>query len=172
MWVGTRRGRIFVSKNANAADPNAVTYTRIDTAAQPRRYPSGIAVDPTDVNHAIVTFSGYAAYTPGTPGHVFDVHYSPATGTATWTDLTNDLGDQPILDAAYDAATGDVYVSTDYGVDRLPAGTSSWIPAADGLPPVAVYGLTLVNGGKTGRLLYAATHGRGVYRLELPKLKK
>lgn len=172
MWVGTRRGRIFVSKNSSAA-PASVTYTRIDTPAQPRRYPSGIGVDPSDPNHAIITFSGYGAYTPTTPGHVFDVHYNPVAGTATWTDITGDLGDQPILDGAYDAATGDIYVSTDFGVNRLAKGTSTWIPAADGLPPVAVYGLTLTPGGKknTDRVLYAATHGRGAYRILLPKAK-
>ena len=104
---------------------------------------------------------------------MFDVHYNPVAGTATWNDITGDLGDQPILDAAYDAATGDIYVSTDFGVNRLAAGTSSWITAADSLPPVAVYGLTLTPGGKktTDRVLYAATHGRGAYRIQLPKAK-
>ncbi|HEX6699862.1 MAG TPA: hypothetical protein VF101_03950 [Gaiellaceae bacterium] len=171
MWVGTRRGRIFVSQNASAANPLDVTYTRIDTPAQPRRYPSGISVDPTDPNHAVISFSGYNAYTPTTPGHVFDVHFNPGAGTASWTDISYDLGDQPVLDVAFDKATGDVYASTDFGVDRLADGTTTWIPAADGMPPVAVYDLTLVGGGKTDRLLYAGTHGRGVYRLELPKGK-
>ena len=172
MWVGTRRGRIFISKNASASNPADVTYTRIDTDAQPRRYPSGISVDPTNPNHAVISFSGYSAYTPTTPGHVFDVLYNPAAGTATWTDLTGDLGDQPVTDVAFDAATGDIYASTDFGVDRRPAGVSSWIPAADKLPPVAVYALTLVPGTKQGsRLLYAATHGRGAFRLDLPKSK-
>ena len=173
MWVGTRRGRIFVSQNASASNPADVTYTRIDTPAQPRRYPSGISVDTTDPNHAIVSFSGYDAYTPTTPGHVFDVHFNPGTGTATWTDISHDLGDQPVLDVALDAATDDIYASTDFGVDRLAAGTTTWIPAADGLPPVAVYDLTLTPGGKktTDRVLYAATHGRGAYRIQLPKVK-
>jgi hypothetical protein len=172
MWVGTRRGRIFVSRNASASNPADVTYTRIDTDAQPRRYPSGISVDPTDPNHAFVTFSGYDAYTPTTPGHVFEVRYDPSAGTAAWTDISHDLGDQPVLDVEYDAATGDVYVATDFGVDRLAKGTSTWITAADKLPPVAVYDLMLVPGAKAGeRILYAGTHGRGGYRLELPKAK-
>ena len=146
----------------------AVTYTRLDTPAQPRRYPSGIAVDPNDPNHAFVSFSGYDAYTPATPGHVFEVRANPATGTATWTNLSHDLGDQPITDIAYDARTGDLYASTDFGVSRLVKGTTSWVPAADGLPPVAVYQLVLVDNG-SDRLLYAATHGRGAWRIELPR---
>ena len=168
MWVGTRRGRLFVSRNADAEPASAVSYARLDTPAQPRRYPSGIAVDPNDPNHAFVSFSGYDAYTPATPGHVFEVRANPTTGTATWTNLSHDLGDQPITDVAYDARTGDLYASTDFGVSRLVKGTSSWVPAADGLPPVAVYQLVLVDNG-SDRLLYAATHGRGAWRIELPR---
>jgi hypothetical protein len=168
MWVGTRRGRLFISRNADAEPASAVTYTRLDTAAEPRRYPSGIAVDPNDPNRAFVSFSGYDAYTPATPGHVFEVRANPATGTATWTNLSHDLGDQPITDIAYDARTGDLYASTDFGVSRLVAGMSSWVTAADGLPPVAVYQLQLVDNGRD-RLLYAATHGRGAWRIDLPR---
>ena len=60
----------------------------------------------------------------------------PATGTATWTDISYDIGDQPVNDAVLDTATGDVYISTDFGVYRLVSGTQTWIPAADGLPTV------------------------------------
>ena len=59
-------------------------------------------------------------------------------------------------------------MSTDFAVLRLKKNASSWVPAADGLPTVAVYGLTLTNGRKgTDRVIYAATHGRGAYRLVL-----
>ena len=53
-------------------------------------------------------------------------------------------------------------VSTDFGV--LTLDRSQWEPAARGLPPVAVYGLTI---DSPGRVLYAATHGRGAYQLRL-----
>jgi len=48
----------------------------------------------------------------------------------------------------------------------LPAGATSWKPAAGSLPPVAVYGLTL---DSNARVLYAATHGRGAWKLDLSK---
>ena len=105
--------------------------------------------------------------TPSAPGHVFDVTYNPLTGHATWTDISYDLGDQPIADAVFDDATGDVYVSTDFGVWRLADGSTSWTDTADGLPLVQVPGLTLVDGHGKTRYLYAATHGRGAYRLTL-----
>jgi hypothetical protein len=170
LWVGTRIGRIYVSQNADTANPADVTYTRIDTADTPTRYPSGISVDPTNPNHAIITFSGYNAYAAaaGTaPGHVFDVVYDPGSGTATWTNIDHNLGDQPILDVAYDQTTGSIYVSTDWGVDRLAPGASSWEIAGKKLPPVAVYGLTLAKLPSGERVLYAVTHGRGAYRILL-----
>ena len=168
LWVGTGGGRVLISRNATAADPATVTFTRIDTASQPNRVVSSIYADPTDANHAIVTFNGYDVSTPTTPGHVFDVVVDPATGTATWNDISYDIGDQPVTDAVLDTATGDVYISTDFSVDRLVSGTQTWIPAADGLPTVQVSGLTLGAGKKDGeRLLYAATHGRSAYRLQL-----
>jgi hypothetical protein len=169
MWAGTGAGRILVSQNSTAADPASVTFTRIDTPAQPGRVVSSIYADPTDANHAVVTFSGYEANTPATPGHVFDVVYDPSTKTATWKDISNNIGDQPVNDAVLDVATGDVYVSTDFSVYRLVAGTQTWIPAADGLPTVTVNGLTLATTTKGDRLLYAATHGRSAYRLTIKK---
>ena len=171
MWVGTRRGRLFISQNIDAAAA-AVTFTRLDTPAQPRRFVSGISVDGNDPLHAVVSFSGFSAYTPGQPGHVFDVKINATTHAVTWTDISNDLGDQPVLDVALDSATGDVYAATDFGVDRLVAGSTSWIPAAGDLPKTAVYALTLVAGKNPGdRLLYAATHGRGAWRTDLPSVK-
>ena len=176
LWAGTRIGRLFVSKNADAS-PSAVDFNRIDTNSTPGRFLSGIAVDPHDPNHAFVSYSGYNVYTPGTPGHVFDVHYDPATGKATFNDISHNLGDQPVTGIAFHpqhavagkggrgASPGDLYVATDFGVSRLPAGATEWEDAAPGLPAVAVYGLTLSEEADT---LYAATHGRGAYALKLP----
>ena len=163
LWAGTRRGRLFVSTNANAADSTAVTFTRIDTASQPRRFISGVAVDPNSPLHAFVSFSGYDAYTPTTPGHVFEVTVDAGTLLATWRDLSANIGDQPVTGVAYDAATGRVYAATDFGV-IVRNSSGQWAPAASRLPPVAVYSIAL--DAKSG-LLYAATHGRGVWRLAL-----
>jgi len=169
MWAGTGAGRVLVSQNSTAADPTTVSFTRIDTSVQPGRVVSSIYVDPTNPNHAIVTFSGYESNTPQAPGHVFDVVYDPATKLAAWTNISYGIGDQPVNDAVLDAATGDVFVSTDFGVYRLVSGTQTWIPAADGLPMVTVNGLTLATTNNGDRLLYAATHGRGAYRLTIKK---
>jgi hypothetical protein len=168
LWAGTRRGRVFVASNADNASAAAVTFYRIDTSSQPERFVSGISVDASNPNHAFISYSGYNAYATATgtaTGHIFEVTYNPTTHTATWSgDLANNLGDQPITNIAVDWNTGDAYVSTDFGVFVRLNGNTTWQPAAGSLPPVAVYGLTL---DLNGRVLYAATHGRGAWRLDL-----
>ena len=166
MWAATSPGRVFVSKNAT--DPAAsVTFTRIDddSTAIPTRFPSAIEVDPTDVNHAWVSYAGYNASTPTTPGHLFEVRFNPATGTSTWADRSYDLGDVPLRDMTYDPLLGDIYASGDWGILRLPGGATSWMDAGSALPQVATYNLSIQ---PDARVLYAGTHGRGVYTLTLP----
>jgi hypothetical protein len=167
MWVGTRIGRLFITTNANAANPSSVSFTRIDSSSTPTRFISSIQVDPANPYHAFVSFSGYNAYATaaGTAtGHVFDVTYNPGTGTATWKDISYDMGDVPVTSVAFDNVTGDLYASSDFGVAVLRAGTTTWVPAAPGLPNVTVYGLAI---SPSARLLYAATHGRSIWVVKL-----
>ncbi|NUT56425.1 MAG: exo-alpha-sialidase, partial [Thermoleophilia bacterium] len=164
VWAATRVGRVWVSTDADAK-PRNVRFWRVDTAATPGRFVSGIVVDPADSNHAWISYSGYGAYTPGTPQHVIEARFDPPRHAATFADRSYDIGDQPITGLARDARTGDLYAATDFGVLRLPAGATAWQQAGTGLPRVAVYGITLA---QNGSVLYAATHGRGAYALNLP----
>jgi hypothetical protein len=121
-----------------------------------------------DPNHAFVSFSGYNAYATATgtaTGHVFEVRYDTTGHTATFTNIDNNLGDEPITGIAYDSKTGDLFVSTDFAVNVLTPSSATWVPAASGLPPVATYGLTF---DSVNRVLYAATHGRSAYSLSVP----
>jgi hypothetical protein len=165
MWAGTRVGRLWVTTEANAANPRNVHFYRIDTPSTPGRFVSGITVDPADADHAWISYSGYGAYTPGATQHVVEARFDPKRHTATFTDRSHDIGDQPITGIARNTANGDLYASTDFGVLRLAAGANQWQKAGNGLPRVAVYGLTLA---QNGNVLYAATHGRGAYALALP----
>ena len=164
LWAATRRGRVFIATNATAEPASSVVFTRIDTSLQPNRFISGIVVDPGDANHAFVSFSGYTAVTPTQPGHIFDVHFHASTGTADWTEISSNLGDQPVTALALDDLTGSLYAATDYGAVVLRRGSAVWVPAAGSLPAVAVYGLTI---DSSARVLYAATHGRGAFKLDL-----
>jgi hypothetical protein len=160
LWAATNAGRLFTSFNADIA-PKHVTFSRIDSASTPARVISGIAIDPVDSRHAYVSYTGYAAYTPTTPGHVFDVSV-PTSGTPTFTDISTDLGDMPITALVLDASTGDLYAGTDFGVVTRRAGTTHWTPVGKGLPYVAIFQLRITPDG----LLYAATHGRGIWTLK------
>jgi hypothetical protein len=164
-WAATTTGRVFISKNVDAEPASSVTWTRLDDdAVTPNRFVSSIHIDPANGNHAWISYSGYNANTPSTPGHVFEVTFDPGTGASTWVDRSYDFGDLPVTDLVRDDVTGDLYASSDFGVLRLAAGTTTWTAAAPGMPSVEVAGLTIVPGD---RILYAASHGLSAWRLNL-----
>jgi hypothetical protein len=168
LWAATSLGRLFITKNSAAEPATSVAFTRLDSLVlnDPNRFISGIYVDASNPNRAWVTYSGYNTTIGSTaPGHVFEVTFNPAGSSATWVDRSYDLADLPVTDVARDDPTGDLYVSTDFGVLRLESGDTSWEVAGDGLPVVETPGLTIVT---SARRLYAATHGMGMWYLTLP----
>jgi len=167
MWAATNTGRLFISRNADAVPASNVTYFRLDSSTTPGRFVSGIVVDPTNPNHAWVSYTGYNLATPATVGHVFEVTVNATTNVATFTNLAVEgaSGDLPINGIARDDNTGDLYVATDFGVLRRDSTSGTWGGAGSGLPIVEVAGLTI---NSQARVLYAATHGRAAWRIRLP----
>jgi hypothetical protein len=178
-----------VTHNAGAADPATVLWHRIDNANSPTRFPSGIYVDPGDTGHAWVTYSGYNAVTPSTPGHVFEVRENGSVpGSGIFTNLNVEAGaaafptptnngDLPVSDVARDDSAQTLYVSTDFGVLRGDNdGTGGWHVTA-GMPRYEVVHLEIQPSSRvptcTGdaapcpRVLYAATHSRGIWKMVL-----
>jgi hypothetical protein len=188
IWASTSAGRLFVTHNGDAADPSTVTWHRVDNASSPTRFPSGIYVDPSDVHHAWVTYSGYNAVTPSTPGHVFDVKENgAAAGSGIFTNLNvesgtsafptpNSDGDLPVSDVVRDDSSSTLYVSTDFGVLRGDNdGTGGW-HVTSGMPRYEVMHLeiqpssrvaTCTPGKKCKPVLYAATHSQGIWQMKL-----
>jgi len=166
-WAATSGGRVFISDNINTATPSAVTYTRVDSSTSgvsPSRFPTSIAIDPNNVHHAWISYSGYDFNTPLTPGHIFSVTWS-GSGLATWVDISNNLPKIPTNQVIFDPFTGDLFACNDFIVLRKPAGQAYWFPAGSGMPFVEVSGLTMA---PNAHILYAATHGRSVWQLFLP----
>jgi hypothetical protein len=164
MWAATSTGRVFIGEDVS--DPNGanVVWIRIDNGGAPARFPSSIQVDPNNPLHAWISYSGYNYFTPGTPGHVFEVTLN---GFFTWNAIDNGtgpMGDLPVSSVVYDNFTGDLYASTDFGVLRLPFGTTTWLLAGTNFPFAEVAGLTI---DVSARTLYAATHGRSIWKLQL-----
>jgi hypothetical protein len=170
VWAATSFGRIFITTNAGATDPATIVWNRIDTSSSvdPPRYPSDIYVDPTNPYHAYISYSGYNANTPTTPGHVFEVSYDAATNTATFTSLDGKgphaLGDLPVGTIQRDEALGTLYVGTDFGVAKRVAPDTGWTPAMPGLPTTTVPYLKI---DQTNRVMYVTTHGFGAWSLKL-----
>jgi hypothetical protein len=191
LWAATSAGRIFVTHTADAADPATVEWHRIDSStagASPRRFPSAIYVDPADTGHAWISYSGYNAVTPTTPGHVFSVlENGAAPGSGTFTNLNVESGtnayptpfsdgDLPVSDVVRDDDNDILYVSTDFGVLRGDNdGTGGWHVTA-GMPRYEVMHLeiqpssrvaTCAIGPGCKRVLYAATHSQGIWSMKL-----
>jgi hypothetical protein len=164
LWAATSFGRLFVSKNADARGAD-VQFVRIDTADMPNRFVTRIVPDRADANVALISYSGFNALTPLTPGHVFRAVYDPQAQRATFTPLDFDLGDMPINTIAFDNVRGDLYAGTDFGPIVLRRGTTSWAIAGVGFPEALMVDLEIV---PERRLLVAATHGLGIFYLNLP----
>ena len=163
LWAATSAGRLFVSKNADAAGPE-VSFARIDTPLVPNRFVTRIVADRTDVNAAFVSYSGFNALTPAAPGHVFRVVFNPSSRLATFTSLDRDLGDLPVNTLAVDDARGDIYAGTDFGVLLLRRGSTAWELAGVGFPEALIVDIEFV---PSERALVAATHGLGIFYLRL-----
>jgi hypothetical protein len=177
LWAATTTGRVFITKNVNATN-TSVSYKRLDNmpsaTADPNRFVSGITVDPSNANHAWISYSSYSTLTPTTPGHIFEVTFDPlanaGAGDATWTSVDGTgataFPDFPATAIARDS-NGDLYAANDWGVLRLVGGIAAngWFVAGNSLPQVEVAGLTIV---PSARKLYAATHGRSAWQLTLP----
>ncbi len=82
------------------------------TSTTPGRFITGIAIDPTDPNHAYVSYTGYNAYTKNSPGHVFEATYKPKKKKAHFTDISYDLGDQPVTGLALYGNNRDLFAAT------------------------------------------------------------
>ena len=195
LWAATGFGRVFVTFNVNAVLPSEVQFCRLDSlaltaastnAVPPPRFVSSIYPDPSNPNRAWLSYDGYSSSTKDQPGHVFEVTFvGPTTSgsacptVAVWRDLhvegaspthSDPAGDIPITDLVRDDFTGDLYASTDFGVLRGKPFAADYVwtesGKADGrLPRVEVPGLTI---DPCSRVLYAATHGRSIWRMFLP----
>jgi photosystem II stability/assembly factor-like uncharacterized protein len=114
-----------------------------------------IAVDPRDARTAIIVQSNFTS-----AGKVFRT----TDGGVTWTNLTFNLPNIPVMAVVLEPGSRDITIGTDLGVFTLPNGAASWTPVVNGLPNIAVY--DLVYDAPRSRLV-AATHGRGMFALDV-----
>jgi len=134
-------------------------FHALAAAGLPNRYVTAIVQDPGDKMHLYVVQSGFARnWIPNAGiGHAFE----STDGGASFTDISGNLPDAPISSAVLDG--GNLIVGTDTGVYEQ-SGPGTWAPLGTGMPTVVIADLTWVPHSNT---LVAATHGRGVFELDL-----
>jgi sugar lactone lactonase YvrE len=136
------------------------TWHQVNTSGLPNRYIAGMAVDPQDPAHAYAVFNGYSRrWIPGGGiGHVFETY----DGGRSWQDISGNLPD--IASDALLLQNGRLALATDLGMYTAREGRgsrTSWSRLGFGLPNASVNDITP---GPDG-YIYAATHGRGIWRL-------
>lgn len=157
VWTGAADGSVQITTNAGAG--SGATFTNLTKVPLPNRYVTDIALDPNNSQRAVITFSGFNTNTPGTPGHVF----LTTNRGQNWFDISGNLPDVPVNSAAINPTNfNTIYIGTDLGVFQTTNGGGSWERLGNGMPRVAVF---MVRYQAATNTLFAATHGRGVYRL-------
>src|SRR5579863_622489 len=158
-WVagGGNPGASFAS---GIATNYGGTWHQLNMAGLPNRYIAGVTVDPTNPAHAYAVFNGYSRrFIPGGgTGHVFET----TNGGQSWTDISGNLPD--IASDALVLSHHHLALATDAGVFTAAEGqgsTTAWSRLGTGLPDASVNDLTDGHDG----YIYAATHGRGVWRI-------
>ncbi len=164
IYVGSDEGEIEVTSNAGTS------WTSIVTATLPTRSVTQVAVDPISAMIAYATFSGFgtcATFCSSPTGHVFKT-VNGTSGAATWVDISGNLPDIPVnaivIDPDNPATT--LYVGTDIGAFFTTNAGVNWSPlgASASIPNAQILALAL---HEPSRTLRAATHGRGMWDINL-----
>ncbi len=167
IYTGSDLGEIEVTSDGGA------TWKSITTSTLPTRSITRIAVDPNNNNIAYVVFSGFgscAVGCTGPTGHVFKTVNGTAGSATVWTDIDAaglpDIPVNAIVIDPDDLTHNTLYVGTDIGAFFTTNGGVSWsvLGSANSLPPSEILDLTLHNPSRT---LRAATHGRGMWDINL-----
>lgn len=93
--------------------------------------------------------------------------YRSINGGQTWGNISDDLPNVPINCILFDFITNYLFVGTDIGVFYTDADNIYWQPYGQGMPGVYVLDLKI---REQTRIMYAGTHGRGVYSVPLELL--
>jgi hypothetical protein len=154
LYAGTEGGSVYKSANGNTGA--AATWVNCDSAALPAAPATSLAVDRVNPSTLYATFGNFGS------GHVFKT-----TNCTTWTDITGNLPDVPVTTLVTYAATPNpvLIAGTDIGVFISTNSGTSWSALQAGLPNVGIQQLFTDPALTT---LFAATHGRGVWKIAIP----
>ncbi|MCA1827298.1 MAG: hypothetical protein LC689_10225, partial [Myxococcales bacterium] len=133
-------------------------------ASVPNRYIEALSLDATDPSGrtAYVGFSGFSRRFTEGPGAGYGHLWKTTDAGASWTDISGNLPDIPVNDLIVRGST--IVAGTDLAVLVSTNAGATWSRLGTNFPVVTVMDLHL---GPDG-LLYAATHGRGIWSIAAP----
>ena len=154
-YAGTDDAKAWRSTN------RGTSWTDI-SAGLPTRWVTHVASDPTNANVVYATLSGYAL--DESAAHV----YRSTDGGDHWASIAGNLPDVPANDLIVDPIDPSrLFLATDVGVYATDDLGLDWAPLGSGMPMQTVLDLFLHAGART---LFAATHGRGIWKIDLGTL--
>lgn len=166
MYVGFNDGELFVTTNGGATTP---TFTGLADGVE--QWITHISVSPTDPGSIALSYSQSNDQTSAQPPMVQTGEVTlTRTPRATFANITGHLP-QGVASNSVVFDHGAFVVATDVGVfsTTAPNGEATvWTAVGSALPNVQVLGLTVDQDGN----LYAATHGRGLWKLTVPPVPK
>jgi hypothetical protein len=148
VWVGYANGHVFSTVDGLNASP---TWTRrdLETPNLPNRRITRISIDPSDASHVFVTLGGFNT----------DNLWQTVDGGANWTAATG-MPAVPLRDVERGLVGANrLYVASELGILISDDNGATWTTSTDGPARVSIDELFW-----SGGYLYAATHGRGMYR--------
>ncbi|MHB1686873.1 MAG: FlgD immunoglobulin-like domain containing protein [Ignavibacteriaceae bacterium] len=154
IYAGCTNGKVWITQNANAGT-NA-SWQEIDSGL-PQAWCTRLVTDPNNQGIVYATFSGYLAG--------YKVYKSTNYGNK-WTNISGDLPNIPVNCLVVNPyIPGNLYIGTDLGIFSTTNGGTSWVQDNNGLANVSVFDLDYRS---SGNIMFAATHGRGMFSAVLP----
>ncbi|MBU3740928.1 MAG: T9SS type A sorting domain-containing protein [Candidatus Kapabacteria bacterium] len=158
VWYGTSNGGIYKLLNASSKD---ATVVRVDSALPNGAYVSNIAIDPSNGDHVVFTFSNYN----------FRSVFATTDGGATWSDVSGNLegpnGSGPAVNwvTILPRQDGRLYVvgtSTGlYYTAELNGTSTAWAAAA--ARDIGNVPIDMVVSRPQDGMIAVGTHGYGVF---------
>jgi len=153
-FVGHQDGEIFKSTNLLS---NPCRWAPIGISGNivlPKRYCMRIIFDPSNNSTIYVAFGGFS------PGNLF----KSTDGGDTWTNVSRGLPDAPVRAiAVHPKNSALLYIGTEVGLLTSDDGGLTWFSTSEGPTSCAVDDLFWM-----GTKLTAATHGRGMFQIDIP----
>ncbi len=141
---------------------------------------TGVAVDPNDPNHVVITIGGYGSAGSGKVRESFNALDANPTWSNIWFSPSSEMGRMPCYDATIDVAdaTGNtIVVGAEYGIWITYDGGETWVMSNGGMSASADFiGAPAIDVRQQWRgnsrwsqptnsgYVYVGTHGRGIFR--------